>query len=128
MAELYAALQCQRGEQPHEAIFALMQASVNQGIFFKTLEVLGVLEVGTRSFVRFRTGNADLMQAFKDASLQDRASITPNGTGYKVVLPDGRRGSLPTTKMHMVADPNKQRLYRGPAIELWERQFLDVRR
>jgi len=127
MAELYAALQCHRGEQPHETVWAIMQAAVNQGISFKTLEVLGVLEVGTMSFVRFRTGHPDLPKALKDTSLRDRATITPNGVGYNVDLPDGRRGKLPITKMHMASDPNKQRLYRGPAVELWERQFLDIR-
>jgi hypothetical protein len=126
MAEIYAALQSQKGERPHETVWALMRASLNQGIFFKTLEVLGTLEIGNMTFVRFRTGHPELANAFSDPSLEDRAVIASNGQGYSLALPGGRQGNIPTAKMLMVADPNERRLYRGPAVKLWERQFLDI--
>lgn len=125
MAEVYAAIEMAEGETPHGTVHRFMQAAVAYNQLFEKLDVLGVFTLGTRRFVRFRTDGVQIDLVTQDIR-KNRGIVTPNGLGYKVRLPGGRQGSVPTVKMHTAPQPNYKRVYRGPEHELWEAQFSDI--
>lgn len=125
MTEVYAAIELADGETPHGAIYRFMQASADRRMLFKELEVLDVMTIGPRRFVRFRTDQLKVAAVVEDIC-KVRAVILPNGPGYKVCLPGGRVAPVPTAKMHTAPLPNYKRAYRGPKNKLWKAQFQDI--
>lgn len=125
MTEAYAAIEMARGETPHGTVHRFMQAAVEQRLLFKELEVLDIFTLGSRRFVRFKVDTSELVRITTDIR-KNRAVVLPNGVGYKVYLPGGQSGNVPTTRMHMMASSDLRRAYRGTQHELWEAQFQDL--
>ncbi len=125
MTEVYAAIELAEGETPHGAVHRFTQAAVDRKMLFKELEVLDIITIGPRKFVRFRTDQSKVGSVAEDIR-KKRAVVLPNGVGYKVYLPGGRSAPVPTSKMHTSPLPNYKRLYRGPKNKLWEAQFQDI--
>jgi len=124
--QTFAAIGLRRSETRHEVVWAFMEAAHKRGLSFKALEVVGVFSMGAHELVRVRT---DLTEGLSDIvkDLQPRrAVVVPNGVGYRIHLPSGREGPIPTATILAAVMPNYQRVYRGPEQEHWERQFLDV--
>lgn len=125
MPESLAAIQVKGWESPHAAIHVLMQTCSDLGLKFKRLEVLGTTQVGARDFVRFRVDReGDWLRVVKNIQA-DRAIVVPNGAGFRLYLPGGREGRVAATTMLTAPTLNQPQVYRGPAVKLWERQFLD---
>ena len=125
MPESFAAIQMTRGESPHDAVWAFMQAAVGKGLKFKRLEVLGLFRIGGLELVRFKADGEGFHKVVKELR-PERAVSVLNGGGYQLYLPDGREGKVPTITMLATTMRNHQRVYKGPADKLWKRQFLDL--
>ena len=115
-----------RNETRHEAVWAFMEAAHKRGLTFKALEVVGVFSMGSHEMVRVRTDLTQGLSGIAQDLQPRRAVVVPNGSGYRIHLPGGREGAIPTVTMLAAVMPNFQRTYRGPGQEHWERQFLDL--
>jgi hypothetical protein len=118
----FAALELKEQESPHQAIECLMRAAVEKGRPFTTLEVVGSLFIGRIRFVRFRTDCSAIGEIL--STLDDRARISPEGGAYVCRFPGGATGPVPATSMNVVGRPGERRVYRGPRVKFWERQFI----
>jgi hypothetical protein len=120
----FAAIEVRESEAPHTAIGVFMRESAAQGSHFKRLEVLRMFGFGTRQYAHIKTDCKDLPRIVK--SLQpSRAMVIPTPQGrYRAYLPGGKEGEVPHSVMQAVAGMPRQRVYRGTAVENWERQFL----
>jgi hypothetical protein len=126
---MFYALQVKDGEDSHRVVWAFFQAAVKRGLTFKGLEVFSYMMVGSTMFVRYRTGCSMPPELVEDLLASGRGVVLPNPPKeYLVKLPGGRDGPFPIAPMHMAAAPGARRLYRGPRIDFWERQFLDISR
>jgi hypothetical protein len=114
-----------RGEDPHDAVWAFMQAAASKGLKFKRLEVLGLFRIGGHELVRFKADGEGFHKVL-DELRPKRAVSVLNGGGYRLYLPDGREGSVPTITMLATSARTHQRVYKGPGDKLWKRQFLDL--
>ena len=125
MPESFAAIQMTRGEEPHDAVWAFMQAAASKKLKFKRLEVLGLFTFGGCELVRFKADGDGLHQLIDDLRPK-RGVVASNGAGFRLYLPDGREGSVPSITMLATTMRNHQRVYKGPGDKLWKRQFLDL--
>ena len=119
----YAAIEVREDETPHEVVEMLMKLAVEKSTPFKALEVFGVMTVGTIALVRFRTDcSIDTIQ-----HIRDRAYIIPTTAGFRLYdgLDEGKVDTMTMTQPYL---PNQRRLYRGPAVSLWARQFITSQR
>lgn len=118
----FIAIEVLEHESPHDVVKAFIQEAHSQGLSFKRLEVLRTVPFGSRRCIHARTdcwGMPRLVEALR----HDRAMIVPTGDGsYQAYLPGGRTGKVSHVMMQTVPKPT-QRVYRGPAVKHWERQF-----
>lgn len=120
----YLAIQLLQGETPHDAIRALCQAGKDTRKFFRRVEVLDVIPVANRRFVRCRSDVTNLYPILDLLLTQGRGSVAVRSAGqYHVRLSDGRTGPVSVMTMHALPLPGQQRLYRGPKLLNWTRQF-----
>jgi hypothetical protein len=119
----FAAIEVHQSEAPQAAVEVFMREAAHRGLPFKRLEVLRLFDFGTRRYAHVRTDCRGMLRIVK--TLQPtRAMIIPMADGsYKAHLPGGKYGKVSHATMHTVPKPI-QRVYRGPAVEHWERQFL----
>ena len=90
---------------------------------FHRLEVLDVISVGGRRFVRCRT---DLLNPYPMLDLlfaRGRAIIASREGGYVATFSNDRHGPVPNMMMHSTPRPGQRVTYRGPKVRLWQRQF-----
>jgi len=124
--QTFVAIGLRGSETRHEAVWAFMEAADKRGLSFKALEVVGIFAMGAHELVRVRTDlTQGLTKVVKDLRPR-RAMVVPNGAGYRIYLPGGRAGPIPTATMLGATMTNYQQLYRGPAQKHWKRQFLDL--
>jgi hypothetical protein len=125
MSDSFAALQVKPGETPHEVIGQFMVAAAKRRIKFKSLEILSHMALGSRDFVRFRTDLESLEWLPESGLVDGRAFIAVNGNAsYSLHLPGGREGRVDAAMMQATAGYNQHKVYRGPAVKLWKRQFI----
>lgn len=121
----FSGLQLREDEHPHKAIHELLLVIDALDLYCTTVEVFGVLTQGRHRFVRFRT-DCPLKEVLFDALIDsDRAVIIPDAGGYRVKFPTGREGRLNCTQMLAPKVPGQNRIYKGPKVKYWDRQFLD---
>ena len=122
----FMAIEVRNGEQPHDVIAEFMREAHHRRLSFKRLEVLRILPFGAKRYVHAKTDCPGLLRIVKTFQAGDGRSVramivpTPQG-GYQAYLPGGRTGMVPHSTMAAIA--TTQRVYRGPAVEFWERQF-----
>ncbi len=120
----FVAIEVHRSEAPHAAVEVFMREAAHRGIHFKHLEVLREFEFGTRRYAHVRTDCPGLLRIVKTLR-PTRAMIIPTPKGrYRAYLPKGKEGEVSHATMQAVSGMPKQRVYRGPGVENWERQFL----
>ncbi len=119
----FAAIEVREDEEPHAAVEAFMREAHYRGLGFKRLELLRIMPFGARQYAHVKTDCRGMLRIVK--SLQPtRAMIVPMADGsYKAHLPGGKYGKVPHSVMAAVAGMPRLRVYRGPAVEHWERQF-----
>jgi hypothetical protein len=119
----FAAVQIGNEETAHKAIEHFMNIAVGLDCRFRTLEIYGEMTVGSRKFVRFRTDCWKLLEVSQQLLKEGRGTILPEGTRYMVKLPTGQKGILNTTVLQAAPIPSQHRVYRGPKLKFWDRQF-----
>jgi hypothetical protein len=119
----FAAVQIGQKETAHKAIEHFMNTAVGLGCRFRTLETFGEMTVGSRKFVRFRTDCWKLQEVSQQLLKEGRGTILPDGNRYKVEFPTGQKGTLNTTVLQAAPLPSQNRVYRGPKLKFWDRQF-----
>ncbi len=117
----FAAVELKDGEGPHEAIRYIMQTANTQGHIFKSLELLGILTLGRMRFIRFRFESRALTDTLKTL---ERGVIQQSGGGYVLTFPKTEPRRVDIVTMTMAGDPGIKRIYRGPGVQFWERQFI----
>lgn len=118
--KVFAALEIKVGETAHDAIKDFVLASAKKGQLFEGLDFLGILMLGRAKYARFRTDARNIQ-----GILTDRKVVLFKDGEY-VVLGGLHEflGRVPGTAMQMPHDPSLHRVYRGPKLQHWERQFL----
>ena len=124
----YFAIQIQPRESPILALEAFCTTSKMLGILFRRIEVLDTMEVGVKPFVRLRSDIPNATSVLEQLlKATQRGFIVARSDGkYEVQFPasvlGGRRAEVPTFSMH--GSPRETpRMYRGPKIKHWDRQF-----
>lgn len=117
----FAALEIRPGETAHQVVRQFMEKAQNLNRPFNTFELLGVLTLGRIKFVRFRT---DCKEQVPVLEALDRGYVYQDGGSYALAFPGQSPGSVSITAMQAVGDPGIRRVYRGPSVKFWERQFL----
>jgi hypothetical protein len=126
MSQTYTAIEMLYNETVHETIYGFMRLASNHKLLFSSLDVLDVITIGPRKFVRCKiVGIANLNGSLQDFR-ESRAMVAFNGSNYRLYLPGGREATVPTARMHMVALSNYKKTYRGTKSDLWEAQFVVV--
>ena len=122
----FSGLQLRENETPHQATHELLLVIDALGLYCTTVEVFGILTQGRSRFVRFRT-DCPLKEVLFDALIDSgRGVIIPDaGRGYRVKFPTGREGILNCSQMLAPKVPGQHRVYKGPKVRYWDRQFLD---
>jgi hypothetical protein len=90
---------------------------------FRRLEVLDVIFIGGRRFVRCRS---DILTPYPMLDLifdRGRSVIAPGPKGYLVRFLNGRSGPVSNVTMHSTPIPGHRITYRGPKVRLWAEQF-----
>jgi hypothetical protein len=121
----FSGLQLLENENPHQAIHQLLLVIDALNLYCTTVEVFGILTQGNSSFVRFRT-DCPLKEVLFDTLIDSgRGVIIPDAVrGYRVKFPSGREGALNCSQMLAPRVPGQNRIYRGPKVKNWDRQFL----
>ncbi len=121
---MFTGFQLKDREAPHTAIQELFQAIVKLRLRCTTLEVFGVITMGRYTFVRYRTDCPLHSDLFKELLASGRGILVPDPLkGYLVKFPNGHQGVLNCTIVQAPALPGASRVYRGPSIKFWEKQF-----
>jgi hypothetical protein len=128
---MFYAVQLEDHEVAHHGVWAVFQAALKRKIGFTRLDVYGYVTAGRHRFVRYRTGCPDLSE---ELLASGRGVIVPAPLkaeesairSYLVRLPSGQSGTFSLATMHAVAAPGLHRIYRGPKVNFWERQFHDM--
>lgn len=119
----FAAIEVREDEETHVAIEAFMREADYRKLPFKRLEVLQVLAFGARKYAHVKTDCRGMLRIVKSLR-PTRAMIIPMADGsYQAFLPGGQEGKVPHSVMQSVGNKPRLRVYRGPAVEHWERQF-----
>ena len=86
------------------------------------MELLGVLNLGLGPFARFKTECPNINQVMFSLG---RAVVYQKGGSYVVRFSgEDKPGTVNIVSMTAVGEPRVKRLYRGPGVKYWERQFL----
>jgi hypothetical protein len=119
----FAAIELKAHEHMDAAIRHVMDVAVEKRKLFAKLDVFGPVMVGRYHFLRFRSDCRP--EVLEGVLAENRAVIVPGGpAGYTVKLPKGRTGNVNRIVLQASALTGFPKLYRGPAVNLWERQFL----
>ena len=120
----YFAVQMLRGESVKQVAGAICQAGSDQMTLFRRLEVLDVIQIASYPFLRCRSDIIDNRLVLETLAAQQRGYVTADAGGrYTVRLSDGRVGPVTGMTMHTTSKPGHQRMFKGPKIKLWSRQF-----
>src|SRR5512142_1810347 len=115
----YNAVELLTKDNPHALVEQICRLAVQAQCPFAKLEVLGLLNMGSHHFVRFRTDCKDI-RVLLNLLKAKRGVIYTSATGYTVELPDGRSSKTTAAIMQETPLPGQSRFYRGPSIEHWE--------
>lgn len=120
----YFAVQIQPREAAVLAVEAVCTTAKMMGILFRRVEVVGLINLGGRNFVRMRSDLARASEVLTQLnSATNRGVMFPDGSsGMKVLLSNGRSGTVEGWKLHVMSS-GASTMYRGPKIKNWERQF-----
>ena len=117
----FAALEIKSGEMGIAVLKAFMAKSVEQGVLFRTFELMGILTLGATKYLRFRS---DTSKVF--GILTERKVVVLEGASYVVKTFEGKiLGKVPVSTMQMAGESGIHKEYRGPKIKYWERQFTN---
>jgi len=126
----YLAVQLQPREASIVAVEAVCVTAKMLKILFRRIEVLDIIQVGMRPFVRLRSDMTTeqarvILAELCKATNRGVVACGPDGK-FEVQFPPaihgGKRAPFASLQMHTVPR-GPQRLYRGPKIARWELQF-----
>lgn len=117
----FAAAELRQGETAHDVVRHIMETAHSTHHMFSTLELLGILTLGRLKFVRFRADSPDLHNIL---ATTERGYVRQMGGSYQLVFPGVKPAQVTITAMQSTADLGVRRLYRGPKVTFWERQFI----
>ena len=118
----FAAVEILQGETAHATVKHVMDAALTKGIRFHSLELLGILMLGRIKFIRFRTEAKAIDEILKTL---DRGVVYQVKAKYVIEFPGvPSPGIVSVVTMASVGEPGIKRIYRGPGVPYWERQFL----
>lgn len=119
----FAAVEIKQGETAHGVVKAVMDEASAKGCKFSSFELLGILTLGRIKFIRFRTDSKTLQDVLLTLN---RGVVYQNGGGYFIRFPEesGKHAPVNILTMTSVGEFGIKRLYRGPGVQYWERQFL----
>jgi hypothetical protein len=118
---VYFAIESLRGENFKHVTQIVLEAADKRGILFRRLQVLDIISVGAKAFVRFRADMANLQPVVNE--LKDRGVIHEFGGGYVVHLVDGRKAKFSMAIMCSVPKAGFGQLFVGTRIKRWKQQF-----
>ena len=120
----YFAVQMMQHEATIDVVASVMRAAKTLKVMFRRLEILDKMTIGTSTYVRMRadviSSRPILDQLFSDGRAV--VGLVP-GNGYVVRVSDGRTGKVTNLLMHATSKPGYSRVFRGPKMKFWERQF-----
>lgn len=119
----YFAVEVLSWASSHQVAEAVIRQSKENGTLFRRLESMGPIEVAGRKFERFRTDLADvkLGPVLDHMLTKGHGVVGKTSEGYEVRFPV-RSGKVKSTVL-LGGTPVRTRMYRGPKIKHWERQF-----
>ena len=121
----YLAVQMLPTESPLAVAGAICQAGHDRKTLFRRLEVLDVTQIANNPFLRVRSDVLNPHPILEALFAQQRGYVVAGAGGqYSVRLPDGRTGPVQGATMHTPPKPGCHRMFRGPRIKMFERQFL----
>jgi len=121
---VYFAIESLRGENFKHVTQIVLEAADKRGILFRRLQVLDIISVGAKAFVRFRADMANLQPVVNQ--LKDRGVIHEFGGGYVVHLVDGRKAKFSMAIMCSVPKAGFGQLFVGTRIKRWKQQFPSI--
>jgi hypothetical protein len=110
-------------EEPKIVAHLLCLTAAEVNTLFRRVEILDLIVVGGRRFVRCRS---DILNPYPMLELifdRGRSIIMPGPTGYVAKFLNGKTGPVSNVTMHSTPRPGQRVTYRGPKIKLWARQF-----
>lgn len=122
---IYFAIESLRGENFKHVTQIVLEAADKRGILFRRLQVLDIISVGAKAFVRFRADMANLQPVVNE--LKDRGVIHEFGGGYVVQLVDGRKAKFSMATMCSVPKAGFGQLFVGTRIKRWAKQFDELK-
>ena len=120
----FVAVQFKESETAHQLVERFMKTSANKDSRFNQLEVLGTILFGKNKYLRFRTDSRDVPEILGQLLLEGRGVVHQEGGGYAVKLPTGKKGPASAAAMQSIGDPALKRVYKGTAVQFWDRQFM----
>lgn len=119
----YFAVEILSWTTPHQVAEAVIRQAKENGTLFRRLESMGSVEVAGRKFERFRTDLSDtnLDPVLTSLLTKGHGVVGKITDGYEVRFPI-RTGRINSTIL-LSGKAVKTRMYRGPKIKYWERQF-----
>lgn len=117
----FAAIEQKQGVSPHAVVHEVMKAAMAKSKPFMSLELLGILNLGRLRFIRIRFESHNLRKVLDEL---DCGVILPEGGSYVLKFPDTEPKKVSIVTMQLAGDPAIRRVYRGPGVKFWERQFL----
>lgn len=117
------AVEMLRWETPHNVAEAVIRTGSEIRRFFRRIEVLDVIVIGVKQFVRFRS-DMEASEAILDHVVtRGRGVVISMGSaGFEARFPN-RRGKVQGFAMYEAIRPGHQRMYRGPKLKNWGEQF-----
>lgn len=121
----FAAVEMLPGESAGHIVKAVAVEAASRKHRFAKLEVFATFTLLRGNFLRFRTDldRTKLAEVLEALLSSGRGVVYAEGSAFQAKLPSGRAGSVPLTMMTSIAAPGFGQIYRGPAIQFWERQF-----
>lgn len=118
----YFGVELQSTEQPVKVAHLICKTADEVGTRFQRLEILEIISVGGRKFLRCRCDVLNPYPMLERILQQGRGTILARDRGYTVIFGE-KSGPVSTVVMHSTPRVGQHVCYRGPKIKFWARQF-----
>ena len=105
----------------HNLVKHVLKEAKGLGILFRSLKVMGPLEIGSAKFIRFDSDLSD-PQPLLDAMRPERGTIGVSGKSYVMRIGE-KEAAIPVSRMSTTTGPGFPVEYRGTRMKFWDRQF-----
>lgn len=119
----YLAVELLAKEETRVVAALICKTAAEVNTLFRRLEVLDIIVIGGRRFVRCRS---DILNPYPMLGIifdRGRSTIASSEKGYVARFLNGRTGTVTNVTMHSSPRLGQRVTWRGPKVKLWERQF-----